>query len=136
MKFSACFVFSIYLLGQMPDTQKVEIGLKLRDSKLINGMIYSTESWSKISDIEMARLEQVDMAVLRNIVDAHSKCSKAFLLLEYGVLSFSHLIMIRRIMYHHHIINRDPQELINKIYMKQKEDTLKGDWYESLMTDF
>ena len=124
------------ILGQLPDMRKVEIGLKLRDSKLINGMIYSTESWSKIPDIEMVRLEQVDMAVLRNIVDAHSKCSKAFLLLEYGVLSFSHLIMIRRMMYHHHIINRDTNELIKKIYMKQKEDTFKGDWYETLMTDF
>ena len=39
-------------------------------------------------------------------------------------------------MYHHHIINRDTNELIKKIYMKQKEDTFKGDWYETLMTDF
>ena len=70
--------------------QKVEIGLKLQDSILINDMIYSTESSSKVPDIEIIRLEQVDMPLLKKIVDALSKCSKAFLLLEYGVLSFSH----------------------------------------------
>ena len=99
-------------------------------------MIYSTEAWSKISDKELTRLEQVDFALLRNIVHAHSKCSKAFLLLEFGVITFSHLIMIRRLMYHHHIISRDNKETIKKIYRKQKEDQLKGDWYETLMTDF
>ena len=39
-------------------------------------------------------------------------------------------------MYHHHIISRDNKETIKKIYRKQKEDQLKGDWYETLMTDF
>ena len=49
--------------------RKVEIGLKLRDAKLINGMIYSTESWSKISDKELTRLEQVDMALLLSLAE-------------------------------------------------------------------
>ena len=73
-------------LSQLPDTRKVEIGLKLRDAKLINGMIYSTEAWSKISDNELHRLEQVDFALLRSLVEAHSKCSMAFILLEFGVM--------------------------------------------------
>ena len=124
------------ILSQLPDIRKVEIGLKLRDTKLINGMIYSTEAWSRISDIEVTRLEQVDLALLRSLVEAHSKCSKAFILLEFGVISFSHLIRIRRIMYHHHIIRRDDKEMIKKIYLKQKEDNLKGDWFQTLLTDF
>ena len=78
-------------LSQLPDTRKVEIGLKLRDAKLINGMIYSTEAWSKISDNELHRLEQVDFALLRSLVEAHSKCIMAFILLEFGVMSFCSL---------------------------------------------
>ena len=70
------------ILLQLPNIRKIEIGLKLRDAKLINGMIYSTEAWSRISDTEVTRLEQVDFALLRSLVEAHSKCSKAFILLN------------------------------------------------------
>ena len=120
------------ILVQLPNIRKIEIGLKLRDAKLINGMIYSTEAWSRISETEVTRLEQVDLALLRSLVEAHSKCNKAFILLEFGVISFSYLIMIRRIMYHHHIIGRDNDEIIKKIYIKQKEEYLKGDWFQTL----
>ena len=34
------------------------------------------------------------------------------------------------------IIRRDNTEIIKKIYLKQKEDTLKGDWFQTLLTDF
>ena len=105
----------------MPDIRKVEIGLRMREAKLINGMIYSAEACSKLSDREINRLEQVDMALLWGLVEAPSKCSKAFILLEFGVLSFRHLIMIRRIMFQHHLVNRDNKELVKKIYVKQKE---------------
>ena len=32
------------IVSKMPEKHKVEIGLKMRDSKLINGMLYSTEA--------------------------------------------------------------------------------------------
>ena len=34
-------------LSQLPDIRKVEIGLRMRDAKLTNGMIHSIEAWSK-----------------------------------------------------------------------------------------
>ena len=45
-------------------------------------------------------------------------------------------LMINRIMYHHHILTRGEKETIQKIYFKQKEDTLKEDWYGLLKKDF
>ena len=95
-------------------------------------MIYSTESWSKISDKELTRLEQVDMALLLSLAEGHTKTRRAFVLLEFGVLKVRHLSMIRRFMYHHHLVTRPNHELINKVYLKQKEDSLKGDWFRSL----
>ena len=41
-----------------------------------------------------------------------------------------------RIMYHHHILTRDKEETIYKIYDKQKEETVKGDWLDLLKSDF
>merc|ERR1712127_990498 len=39
-------------------------------------------------------------------------------------------------MYHHQILSNDSSETIKKIYIKQKDNTVKGDWYRLLMKDF
>ena len=109
------------ILSEMPDTRKVEIGLNLRMAKLINGTIYSSEAWGKMTNNEMTRLEQVDLALLRSLVAGHSKTSRAFTILEFGVLSLRHHIMIRRLMFNYHLVTRNDQELIKKIYLKHKK---------------
>ena len=124
------------ILSELPKVRKVEVGLKLREAKIVNGMIYSTEAWSSISDKELTRMEQVDMACLRSLVKGHSKCSVAFITHEFGLLQLRHRIMIRRMMYHHHILSRNDEELIKKVYIKQKEDSIKGDWIRTLQSDF
>ena len=47
-----------------------------------------------------------------------------------------HMLIVNRLMYHHHILSRGEEETIYKIYCKQKEDPLKGDWYYLLQKDF
>ena len=121
----------------MPNKGKVQVGLKLREAKLLNGLLYSTEAWNNMSDKEYERLEQVDMAALRALVGGgHSRCPKAFYYLEFGTLMVRHVIMIKRLSYHHHIITRDDSEIIKKIYLKQKEDPLKGDWVQLIQKDY
>ena len=105
-------------------------------AKLVNGTIYSSEAWGKVTEAELTRLEQVDFALLRSLVSGHSKISRAFTLLEFGVFSIRHLIMIRRLLYHHHFVTRTNNELIKKVYLKQKHCSLKGDWFRTLQEDF
>ena len=83
----------------MPEVRRVEVGLQLREAKIVNGMIFSSEAWSSISDTELTRLEQVDMSGLRALVKGHSKCSTAFIILEFGVLQLRHRIMFRIMMF-------------------------------------
>ena len=47
-----------------------------------------------------------------------------------------HIVMIRRLMYHHHILSREDSEIIKKIYLKQKENACKGDWINLIKKDF
>ena len=47
-----------------------------------------------------------------------------------------HMLTMNRLMYHHHIVTRIPDKLINQIYQKQKEDTLEGDWFDLFKKDF
>ena len=124
------------ILAELPEVRRVEIGLQLREAKIVNGMIFSSEAWSSISDTELTRLEQVDMSGLRALVKGHSKCSTAFIILEFGVLQLRHRIMFRRMMFHQHLLTRNNQELIKKVYLKQKEASIKGDWFRSLQNDF
>ena len=39
-------------------------------------------------------------------------------------------------MYHHHIITREDNETIKKVYNTQQEDNTKGDWFDLLMKYF
>ena len=39
-------------------------------------------------------------------------------------------------MYHHQILTRDSSEPIKKIYLKQKVNYVKGDWFQLLLKDF
>ena len=44
--------------------------------------------------------------------------------------------MLRRLMYHHHLINRDDNEIIKKVFMKQQKSPNKGDCVLQIITDF
>ena len=44
--------------------------------------------------------------------------------------------MTKRLSYHHHIITRDDNELIRKVYQKQKDTPLIGDWVKLIEKDY
>ena len=124
------------ILSELPDRRQLEIGLKLRDTKLHNGILFNCEAWSSTPDKDIKRLEQVDVGALKALVAGHSKCPTAFYFLEFGTLMIKHKVMIKRLMYHHHILSRDDNELIKKVYNKQKEHYTKGDWFQTVKSDF
>ena len=77
------------------------------------------------------------MAAIRALVGGgHSKCTTVFYYLEFGLLMFRHIIMMKRLSYHHHIITRDDNELIRKVYQKQKDTPLIGDWVKLIEKDY
>ena len=79
------------ILSEMPTVRRIEVGLKLREAKIHNGILYNSEAWSNCSDKDMEKLEQVDMAAIRAVMDGgHSKCPKAFYFLEFGTLMARH----------------------------------------------
>ena len=56
-----------------------EIGLKLREAMLINGVMFKSEAWHDVTDTELKLLESVDEHLLRSLVKAHSKTPLEFL---------------------------------------------------------
>ena len=56
--------------------------------------------------------------------------------LELGLIKPRHILTIRRMMYHYHIITRENCETIKKVYLNQIEGSLKGDWVQTCEKDF
>ena len=117
-------------------SHRLEVGLMLRKSILVNSMLFSAEAWSGVTEKHIKRLEVVDTALLRKLTGGHSKCGHEFHHLETGTLKIQHILTYLRLMYHHHILSRDKNETIKKEYLKQKQEYLKGDWFQLLQKDF
>ena len=78
----------------------------------------------------------MDSALLKRLTGSHSKSPSEFQHLETGTWKIRHHLTYQRLLYHHHILTRGDEETIKKIYFKQKEDSVRGDWYKLLEADF
>ena len=125
------------ILDEIPlGRYKMEIGLKLRQAMLLNGMLYSSEAWHSVSELEIRMLETVDESLLRALVKGHAKTPLEFLYLEAGATPIRFIISSRRLLYHQTILKREDTELTKRIYKEQKRNTTKGDFVELVAEDF
>jgi hypothetical protein len=84
------------ILDEIPlGSNKVEIGLMLREAMLINGILFNSEAWHGVTKKDIKQLERIDETLLRGIVKAHSKTPTEFLYLEMGVLPLRWVIAQR-----------------------------------------
>ena len=114
---------------------KVEVALRLREAMLINGILFNSEAWHGVTAAQIAKLEKIDEDLLRGILKAHRKTPSEFLHLETGTLPIRFILAQRRINYLKHILSRDSEELIRKVYSAQKEDPTNGDFAKLVTKD-
>ena len=128
------------IIGILSEVQmgsnKLEAGILMREAILISGLLFSAETWSGVTEKHLARLEVVDNSLLVRLTGGHSKCASEYNYLETGSLKLRHHLTYLRLLYHHHILTRDKNETISKIYYNQKEENAKGNWFQSLKKDF
>ena len=61
-------------LGEVPLGQyRIEVGLLLGKAILTNALLYSAEAWSAVSETHIKQLEYVDSALLKGLVEGHSR---------------------------------------------------------------
>ena len=101
-------------------TNRVEAGLLLRQSNLVNSLLYCAESWSGVTEKQIARLEVVDTALLTRLTAGHVKTPVEFHHLETGTWKLRHILTYQRLLFHHNILSRNEEETIKKIYRKRK----------------
>ena len=49
------------ILSEMSTDRLIEVGLKLREAKVFNGISNNNEAWSNLANEDMASFEQVNM---------------------------------------------------------------------------
>ena len=111
------------------------ISLTLRESMLLNGMLFNCEAWNCITERQFEILEEIDLMLLRKVMKANVKTAKESFYLETGCLPVRFVIAKRRLMFLWNILKRDKKELIRKVYEAQKNDGIESDWSETVRKD-
>ena len=115
---------------------KLEIGLKLRQAMLINGILYNSEAWHAVTDEDILTLQKVDEMLLRFLLNSHSKAPIEFLYLESGAIPIKYILSSRRMTYLQTILRRDNDELTKRVYIAQQSDPCEGDFAKLVQDDF
>ena len=100
----------------------------LRNSHLLNGFLTNSEAWYGLTNEDTNHLEQVDEILLRKILEVPSSSPKCMLYLETGSKPIRFIIMARRLMFLHYILQEDSSSLISKFFFAQDDQPLKNDW--------
>ena len=113
----------------------VQTGLLFRDSTFVSKVLLNSEVWHSVTKVQIEDLEVVDKILLRNILQAHSKTGLEWIYADCGKLNLKALIQIRRLMYLWHVLSRDEDELICRIYTAQSNCNNTGDWVRLVESD-
>ena len=114
---------------------RVDAGLNLRQVMLLNGILFNLEAWHNVSQNYLILLEKVDEVLLRGLLNVHSKIPLEALFLETSCIPIRFILVSRRLMYLYTILQRNPDEMIRKVYEVQKVNTGPGDFCELVEED-
>ena len=110
-----------------------EVAIILRQSLFINGVLNNAECWYGVKESELEQLEQVDEMLLRKLLEVGQGCPKEMLFLETGLWPLRYIVMSRRLMFLHYILNEEKNSLIYKFLQAQIKKPVKDDWILTVM---
>ena len=105
-----------------------EVALILRNSLFLNGILTNLEVSYGLTNEELTKLEQMDEALLRTILECPVSVPKEMLYLEMGATPLRYIVMSRRLVYYHYVITQSEDALIRKFYNTQKTKPTRNDW--------
>ena len=124
------------ILDEVPlGRHRMEVGMKLREVMLLNGILYNSEAWHGVTVNHVKTLEAIDEELLRKLLKAHRKTPREFLYLETGATPIQWVIAQRRINFLKHILGKDKDELVFKVFQAQKDTPTSGDFIQLVEKD-
>ena len=94
------------------------------------------ETYYFMSKKQIEALESCDMRYLQQTFNSRRTTVREAYYLECGKIKIRHVLAKRRLLYWHHILTREPDELIKKIYLCQKyESKNKSEWFSMIQNE-
>ena len=112
-----------------------ETAILLRESIFINGILTNSEVWYNLTKAEIKDFEDLDLLLLRRILNAPFSTPKEGLYLELGILNVETIIKARRINYLHYLTSRKKSEMLYKFFNTQWKCPVCDDWMEQVKED-
>ena len=95
----------VALINEVPlGHRRIEIGLEFRQAWLLNGILYNSEVWQKLTEKDKNDLNKMDHILLREILGAQAKVPIEQLYLETATLPIDKIISMRRMIYLQNIL--------------------------------
>ena len=98
-----------------------QVATTLRESMLLSSMLLNSEAWIGLNQTDVDELEQVDEILLRRILETPSTTPKPALYLELGCLPIRFVIMKRRLLYLHYLLNVQNEEMLSQVFNAMKK---------------
>ena len=110
-----------------------EVSLLLYRALFLSCMLFNSQAWRNLTDKDFAQLQQIQLRLLKKIVDAPSCTSNAFIFLELGVLPVKYEIHQRQITFLHHIVNLEPDDPVHALYQQMKHFPGEANWLNDVL---
>ena len=107
----------------------------LRESIFLNGILFSSEAWYRVTEEEVNQLEKMDIQLLRFIFEVPHSAPVVSLYLESGCVRIRNIIRARRINFLHHLANMKKDEMEYKFFICQWDHPSPDDWTLQVKSD-
>ena len=109
--------------------------LLMRQGLMLSGMLTNAETWINVLESDITKLTMPDTMLQRMLLSSSGNPSKVFMNLELGVIPVKYVLMAKRLNMWHYILNEDISSTIHQVYLAQKCESRKGDFYSLIQKD-
>ena len=112
-----------------------EAALTLRESILVNGLLFNSEVWYGLKQAHIDKIETIDNIFYRKLFKVTFSCPKEAFHLETGRIPLGIIIRCRRLKYLHHLVTRQQNLLLSQVFRAQWRTPVRNDWVEIVKDD-
>ena len=107
----------------------------MREGLLLGGLLTNSESWINLTKKDIENLEKPDTILQRQALSARGNPSKAFTMLELGIIPIKFILMKKRLLFLHYILRENKDSMLYKVFIALNEDSRKGDFVDMVKKD-
>ena len=112
-----------------------EMAILFRNSMLINSFFCSSEVLYGVKLRHIQLLENCDKSLLTMLFAFPASCSYEAVFLETGILPVRFILQGRRLLYYWTLLNKNDNELVNKVFDIQKQHSVQDDFTQQILED-